>query len=126
MIAVTIKTEPTLEIGPPRELWNRAYFSHEALFTTYDVAPDGRFLMLAVPSSEANSATINVVLDWLAEKTNALRGHTRARPASITFRRPAPPRRQHGIPVCVITALQPGAGRRSRETPASRWGPRKA
>ncbi len=65
MMAVEIQTEPEFESGEPVELWKRPYFSEEGLFTRYDVAADGRFLMLGIPNlDEAETMTINVVLDW--------------------------------------------------------------
>jgi hypothetical protein len=70
MMAVEIRTEPRLAVGTPVELWNRPYFSHDAVFTGYDVAPDGRLLMLAIPTvAEMENTTIHVALDWLAAKT---------------------------------------------------------
>ena len=68
MMAVQITTEPELEAGDPVELWEAPYFSIEALWTHYDVAPDGRFLMLGVPDmsdTETEPTRIHVFLDWL-------------------------------------------------------------
>jgi Tol biopolymer transport system component len=68
MMAVEIQTEPEFESGEPVELWKRPYFSQDNLFTRYDVASDGRFLMLGIPNlDEAKTMTINVVLDWFEE-----------------------------------------------------------
>ncbi|TDI15273.1 MAG: hypothetical protein E2P05_07430, partial [Acidobacteria bacterium] len=68
MMAVEIQTEPEFESGEPVELWTSPYFSQEGLFTNYDVASDGRFLMLGIPNlDEAETMTINVVLDWFEE-----------------------------------------------------------
>ena len=68
MMVVRVETEPELRLGEPVELWRHPYFSQEGHFPNYDVAPDGRFLMLAVPEVEATeSMTINVALDWFAE-----------------------------------------------------------
>ncbi len=67
-MAVEIQTEPEFESGEPVELWTRPYFSQEDRFTAYDVASDGRFLMLGIPNlDEAETMTINVVLDWFEE-----------------------------------------------------------
>ncbi len=66
MMAVEITTEPDLRIGEPVELWERPYFSMEfASATNYDVAPDGRFLMLGLPAPRL--VTINVVVNWFSE-----------------------------------------------------------
>ena len=68
MMAVEIQTEPVFESGESVELWTNPYFSHEVLSTRYDVASDGRFLMLGIPNlDEAKTMTINVVLDWFEE-----------------------------------------------------------
>lgn len=67
MMAVTVSTEPELEVGDPVELWEAPYFSQEFLATNYDVAPDGRFLMLAVPeASRPEPMRVHVFLDWTA------------------------------------------------------------
>ena len=68
MMAVPITTEPELEVGEPVELWEKPYFSQERVGTNYDVAPDGRFLMLKIPdTSNAEPTRIHVFLDWLSE-----------------------------------------------------------
>ncbi len=69
MMAVEITTEPDLQIGEPLELWERPYFSQELFATTnYDVAPDGRFLMLGLPESDVpRLVMINVVVNWFSE-----------------------------------------------------------
>ena len=68
MMSVEIQTEPELDIGEPVELWTHPYFSQWSLFRNYDVASDGRFLMLSIPdAAEAQTMTINVALDWFAE-----------------------------------------------------------
>ena len=68
MMTVEITTEPELEIGDPDELWEAPYLSHEHLFGNYDVASDGRFLMLEIPdTSNAELTRIHVFLDWLSE-----------------------------------------------------------
>jgi serine/threonine-protein kinase len=67
MLAVEITTEPELRIGEPVELWERPYYSQEQ-FGNYDVAPDGRFLMLGLPESDApRLVMINVVVNWFSE-----------------------------------------------------------
>jgi serine/threonine-protein kinase len=68
MMAVQITTEPELEVGEPVKLWEAPYFSQDRLWTNYDVAPDGRFLMLGVPETfNTEPARIHVFLDWLTE-----------------------------------------------------------
>ena len=68
MIAVDIQTEPALEVGDARVLWTHPYFAQQNFFKNYDIAPDGRFLMLAIPNvEESETMTIKVVLDWFSE-----------------------------------------------------------
>jgi hypothetical protein len=68
MMAVEITMEKELEVIDHVELWKAPYFSQELFGTNYDVAPDGRFLMLGVPNtSESEPASINVFLDWLSQ-----------------------------------------------------------
>ncbi len=69
MMAVELTTEPDLRIGEPVELWKRPYFSLEVFpNANYDVAPDGRFLMLGLPESDApRLVMINVVVNWFSE-----------------------------------------------------------
>ncbi len=68
MMAVEIETEPELLHDEPIELWSHPYFSQEDHFPNYDVARDGRFLMLAIPEvEETETMTITVVLNWLEE-----------------------------------------------------------
>ena len=70
MMAVPISTEPDLQIGEPSVLWERRYFTQELLGTAYDVAPDGRFLMVktgGLTNGGARPSQINVVLNWREE-----------------------------------------------------------
>ncbi|MEE8326820.1 MAG: protein kinase, partial [candidate division NC10 bacterium] len=69
MLAVDITTEPNLRIGEPVELWERPYYSLElSANANYDVAPDGRFLMLGLPESDASQLVmIGVVVNWFSE-----------------------------------------------------------
>jgi Tol biopolymer transport system component len=67
MMAVTIETEPELKVGTPRELFKgqfRGTTSHLGL--SYDIAPDGRFIMIQ-EDEESAKTRINVVLNWFEE-----------------------------------------------------------
>jgi serine/threonine-protein kinase len=69
MMAVDITTKPAFRSGTPTQLWDKPLFQ-QALFGVhnYDVAADGRFLMLRVPDQPTTTRVrINVVLNWLAE-----------------------------------------------------------
>ena len=68
MMAVPITTEPDLSVGVGRELWERPYFDTGMLGGSYDVAADGRFLMLSVSDSSYSLGTqVNVVTNWFDE-----------------------------------------------------------
>ena len=61
-----LRTEPELELGTPQVLFeDREMFAPIHYRRNYDVAPDGRFLMLVPDRQE--KPTIHVVLNWLQE-----------------------------------------------------------
>ena len=65
MVAAKIETEPQFRVIGHEELFvweNVRYLSNQ----TYDVAPDGRFLMVKDPK-ESSHLRINVVLNWFDE-----------------------------------------------------------
>ncbi|HWP83559.1 MAG TPA: winged helix-turn-helix domain-containing protein [Terriglobia bacterium] len=66
MMAVPVRTYPTLEIGRPRRLFEDIYLAGSGRSANYDVTPDGnRFLMLKpVELPTSASAPIHVVLHW--------------------------------------------------------------
>ncbi len=65
MMVVTVETNPQLKIGKPRLLFEGPYFASRGGFQiSYDVSPDGRFLMIR---SDPAPTHINVVLNWFEE-----------------------------------------------------------
>ena len=67
MMVVTVETEPQFKAGTPRELFKRHFWgaaTHPGL--SYDVAPDGRFIMIQ-EDEESAKIRINVVLNWFEE-----------------------------------------------------------
>ncbi|MHC4538464.1 MAG: protein kinase domain-containing protein [Planctomycetota bacterium] len=67
MMAVTIETEPEFKAGTPQELFKGQFqgtTSHIGL--SYDIAPDGRFIMIQ-EDEESAKTRINVVLNWFEE-----------------------------------------------------------
>jgi protease II len=69
MMAVDITTKPAFRSETPTQLWDKPLFQ-QALFGVhnYDVAADGRFLMLRVPDQAATTQVrVNVVMNWLSE-----------------------------------------------------------
>ncbi|MFH1881971.1 MAG: hypothetical protein ABIL62_04590, partial [Planctomycetota bacterium] len=65
MIAATFETEPDFRITHFEELFEGQYQRH-IQWRNYDVAPDGRFLIIQEPQ-EPTPLGINVVLNWFEE-----------------------------------------------------------
>jgi serine/threonine-protein kinase len=68
ILAVDVTTTPNFAAGKPRRLFEGPYVASTALWSNYDVAPDGqRFLMIKpVRPSETRPQVINVLLNWPA------------------------------------------------------------
>jgi hypothetical protein len=62
MMAVRVEPDPEFRFQPPEVLFEGGYFLGRR--PSYDVGPDGRFLML---KDEAEAAPLNVVLNWFEE-----------------------------------------------------------
>ena len=68
MLRVKMATQPVFRAEEPIELWRRHYFAQNFLAPNYDVAPDGRFLMLQATEDTAKTVdTMNVVIGWFSE-----------------------------------------------------------
>ncbi|MCP4263667.1 MAG: protein kinase [Planctomycetes bacterium] len=65
MMAAAVETEPQFKVTGHIELFEGRYLSSASL-QNYDVAPDGRFLMIQEPK-ESTPLGINVVLNWFDE-----------------------------------------------------------
>ena len=66
LIRVLVQTAPTFSAGPPEKLFGGPYYGN-AGWRTYDVAPDGRFLMIKSGDRSSAATTIVVALNWLEE-----------------------------------------------------------
>ena len=70
MMAVPVDTEPTFKAGAPEVLFEQQYF-YSRTSHTYDVAPDGRFLMIKTGATtddgSAPTAQIVLVENWFEE-----------------------------------------------------------
>ncbi len=70
MMAVPVDTEPMFNAGAPEVLFEQQYFFFRSS-RTYDVAPDGRFLMIkeGAPTDDgaAPTAQIILMLNWFEE-----------------------------------------------------------
>jgi Tol biopolymer transport system component len=67
MMAVDVATEPTLAAGAPRQLFEDTFESGTAGMAAYDVADDGRFLMIQPLQPQRLIRGINIVLNWSEE-----------------------------------------------------------
>ena len=69
VIAATVKSRAPLTFAPPRVLFADRFERPQAAgHVSYDVAPDGRFLMIAAPEGRAgHQSEIHVVLNWFEE-----------------------------------------------------------
>jgi hypothetical protein len=66
MMAVAVKFKPTFDHSTPELLFDRPY-QHWGSLRNYDVASDGRFLMIKDSEPLADVARIDVVLNWSEE-----------------------------------------------------------
>jgi Tol biopolymer transport system component len=67
MMAVEIDTRSSFSAGKPKFLFQGLYQPTPILDANYDVAPDGRFLMLKPSGDEQAPTQVNLVLNWFEE-----------------------------------------------------------
>jgi serine/threonine-protein kinase len=67
MMAATITTEPVPTAGSPRPLFKGTYAATDTGGAGYDVAMDGRFLMVQPVEAPQPATSINLVLNWFDE-----------------------------------------------------------
>jgi serine/threonine-protein kinase len=67
MMAATITTEPVPTAGSPRMLFKGTYAETDTGGAGYDVAADGRFLMVQPVEAPQSATSINLVLNWFDE-----------------------------------------------------------
>ncbi len=65
IMAVDVETKPTFRAKPPRPLFEGSHFISGD--DTYEVAPDGRFLMIKPDPDESGPAHVKVVTNWFEE-----------------------------------------------------------
>jgi hypothetical protein len=65
MMAVSIEFGPTFAAGEPQVLFKGRYDS-QLFLRDYDVAADGRFLMLKTPEEHV-ARQVNIILNWFEE-----------------------------------------------------------
>jgi hypothetical protein len=64
---VDVATEPTLAARGPRQLFEDTFESGNAGLAAYDVADDGRFLMIQPLQPQRFIRGINIILNWSEE-----------------------------------------------------------
>jgi len=67
MVSVPVRTSPTFSADRPTMLFNRPYLAAGTAGWNYDVASDGRFLMIKDAEADRASASLVVVLNWADE-----------------------------------------------------------
>jgi hypothetical protein len=66
MVAVPVRTSPTFSADRPKTLFDRRYVAQGSGWN-YDVAPDGRFLMIKDVEEDRASTSLVVVWNWADE-----------------------------------------------------------
>ena len=65
MFSVSVNVQPQISFSQPKLLFDQQYAVGAAIsFANYDVAADGRFLMIR---NESSFGRLNVVLNWQEE-----------------------------------------------------------
>jgi len=69
VMVVSVRTEPSFSAEDPRVLFERLYFGHSPALnaTSWDVAPDGRFIMVKPGEADLAPRSLQVVLNWFEE-----------------------------------------------------------
>ncbi len=65
MMAVDIEAKPTFRAGQSRTLFEGSYYISAS--SSYDVAPDGRFLIIKPDPEESGPAHVKVITNWFEE-----------------------------------------------------------
>ena len=74
LMAVPVRTKPTLSIGQPKKLFARSLVQAdrpEGLFDSYDVSADGqRFVLLQTVEEKTTTQKLTVIQNWFAQFKN--------------------------------------------------------
>jgi Tol biopolymer transport system component len=74
LMSIAVGTQASFSFSPPTQLFEGRY-RRGGQPPSYDVAPDGRFLMLKSPDAQAITAHFVVVLNWLDELRQRVPGN---------------------------------------------------
>ena len=69
MMAVSVQTDPIFAHGTPQVLFQGSHYISAGNGRNYDLAPDGRFLMMSRAQTGESRPQFNVVLNWFQELT---------------------------------------------------------
>ncbi len=76
MMTVSITTDPAFTAGKPRPLFEEDRYQPSLGVRSYDVAADGRFLMLEMAEQPSQRVTeLRVVLNWFEELKELVPAH---------------------------------------------------
>jgi serine/threonine-protein kinase len=67
LMAMTVGTHDGMRFGKPTPLFKRSWVYHNGGRPNYDVAPDGRFVMLDYKGETSSITRLRVLLNWLDE-----------------------------------------------------------
>jgi hypothetical protein len=66
-MAVALEPGPTFVAGVPGKLFPDEFYSKGPSHIGYDVAKDGRFLMVQLSDAQSRVTSVNLVQNWLTE-----------------------------------------------------------
>lgn len=79
MMSVPVRLGPAFGFEPPAPLFEHRYA--RVTIPSYDVGPDGRFLMIRPSGPPPGTAPISVVLNWTELLTRRFTSRARSPPA---------------------------------------------
>ena len=65
--ATSVETGPEVRIGRPKLLFRERFATARPDYATFDVAPDGRFVIVRKAEQEPGPGELVVVLNWIEE-----------------------------------------------------------
>ena len=71
ILAVPVETSPSFSSGAPRTVATLGFIPTDESVANYDVAPDGRLLVVRGTSKESYQGHLNLLLNWRPEVTQA-------------------------------------------------------
>jgi len=68
-MAVDIETEPKFSVSRPATVFEDTFepWTGEPGFSNYDIAPDGKRLLMSAPEARTEIKLVHIVLNWFQE-----------------------------------------------------------